>query len=167
MMSSLEAESRKAKRAQGGLLPLSPPARQESSKFKAAPNYPPSRRDLEGGGGGLGIPPPRPTEPLLAPPAPGPTGPRSGLRPRRPSPHARTQAHPPEAAALAPFLTPQVGHVSDQVREGAVRAVETVAFKQAAPEPGPARSDRASDTAPRPGRFPADRPPRRRPSLGP
>lgn len=97
-----------------------------------------------GEGGGLGSPLPPSTEPLLAPPAPGPTVPRPGLRPRHPSPLPRTRAHPPEIARLASFQAPPVGHTSDQGVEGAVRAVGTVTPGLAAPEPGPGP---ASDTA--------------------
>ncbi|XP_010841500.1 PREDICTED: proline-rich receptor-like protein kinase PERK2 [Bison bison bison] len=101
-----------------------------------------------GEGGGLGSPLPPSTEPLLAPPEPGPTVPRPGLRPRHLSPLPRTRAHPPETARLASFQAPPVGHTSDQGVEGAVKAVGTVTPGLAAPEPrpGPA-SDTASDTA--------------------
>lgn len=90
--------------------------------------------------------------------------PRPGLRPSHPSPHPRTPAHPPEAAALALLQGPLVGHASDQGGEGAVRAVGTVA-------PGLVAKTRAlldpagPQAAPRPGRLPRDRPRRRQ--LGP
>ena len=105
-----------------------------------------------GEGGGLGSPLPPSTEPLLAPPEPGPTVPRPGLRPRHLSPLPRTRAHPPETARLASFQAPPVGHTSDQGVEGAVKAVGTVTPGLAAPEPrpGPA-SDTASGLAGSPG----------------
>lgn len=92
--------------------------------------------EVMGEGGGLGSPLPPSTEPLLAPPAPGPTVPRPGLRPRHPSPLPRMRTHPPETARLASFQAPPVGHTSDQGVEGAVRAVGTVTPGLAARNPG-------------------------------
>ena len=105
-----------------------------------------------GEGGGLGSPLPPSTEPLLAPPEPGPTVPRPGLRPRHLSPLPRTRAHPPETARLASFQAPPVGHTSDQGVEGAVKAVGTVTPGLAAPEPRPGPApDTASGLAGSPG----------------
>lgn len=123
----------------------------ENSESNLAPNHPPDEGMREGGwgGGGLGAPLPPPAEPLLARPASRPTVPRPGLRPRHPSPHPRMRAHPLEAARLAPFQAPQVGHTSDQGGEGAVRAVETVGPGLAAPEPGPGPARRGLGHSPR------------------
>lgn len=100
--------------------------------------------------GRLGAPLPPQTEPLFAPPAPWPEVPRPGLRPRHPSPHPRTPAHPPEAAALALLQGPLVRHASDQGGEEAVRAVGTVAPGLVAPKPGPCSTQRGLRQPPGP-----------------
>lgn len=85
----------------------------------------------------MGAPLPPQTEPFLAPPASRSTVPRPGLRPRHPSPHPRTRAHPPEAARLALLQGPLVGHNTDQGGQRAVRAVGTVVSELAVPKPSP------------------------------
>lgn len=96
--------------AQGGLLPLWPLASLPRGVLN--PTRLRTTPPAEGMGEGrwrrmAKLPPPPPTEPLLAPPAPGPMVPRPGLRPCHPSPHPRTGAHPRETARLAPFQAPR------------------------------------------------------------